>query len=182
MFRKFSSCLALFFLMAFATGAAKAAPVVMLQGRVVHVDDGDTIVLLLANKEQMKVRLSSIDAPETSHLGHGEGRVGQPFADVAKRHLAGLAKGRDATATCFEQDQYARSICEIFVGGHSLNRTMVRDGMAWANGAANGKYLRDPDLVQLQALAKAQRLGLWRDAEPVAPWMWRKNCWREKLC
>lgn len=30
-------------------------------------------------------------------------------------------------------------------------------------------------LAKLQALAKSERLGLWADREPTAPWGWRKN-------
>jgi micrococcal nuclease len=47
----------------------------------------------------------------------------------------------------------------------------VRQGMAWAFV----QYLHDKRLVQLEAQARAGRVGLWADPEPVAPWVWRKT-------
>ncbi len=56
-------------------------------GRVVYVDDADTIVLLVDGRSQMKIRLSSIDAPETSHTNKERGRIGQPYSNNAGEYL-----------------------------------------------------------------------------------------------
>ncbi len=162
--------------------AVAAAGSVDVQGKVVYVDDGDTVVMLLANMSQMKVRLASIDAPESSHTNKEKGRVGQPYSENSKRFLSNLVKGAEVTARCFEKDRYDRSVCELFVRGESANRQMVGAGLAWANQASGGRYLRDKSLVKLEDEARGAKLGLWRGKAPVQPWEWRKVCWVEGKC
>ena len=91
-----------------AAGPACAAPSTLI-GQVVHVEDGDTVLLLTPDKVQLKVRLASIDAPETAHTNKEHGRIGQPFARNAREHLAELVHGRQVTAHCYEADRYAKS-------------------------------------------------------------------------
>lgn len=162
---------------------AQAAPPAALQGRIVYVDDGDTVVLLTAANDQVKVRLASIDAPESSHTKKERGRIGQPFSANAKRHLEQLVKGRSVNAQCHDIDRYGRSVCTLAVGrGMDVNREMVRAGWAWAYTASGGRYMRDPDLPQLQAQAQAARRGLWAGSNPVPPWEWRRQCWQAGSC
>jgi len=151
-------------------------------GRVVYVDDGDTLVLLVNEQTQMKVRLSSIDAPESSHTNKQTGRVGQPYSDNSTRYLASMVKGKGVNAHCFESDRYDRNVCELFVNGYSVNREMVKHGWAWANVSAQGRYLRDKSLLASQSDAQSRRLGLWGGNRPVEPWMWRDVCWKQGQC
>lgn len=154
----------------------------MLHGRVVYTDDGDTVVLLTQANTQVKIRLSSIDAPESSHTNHEVGRVGQPYANKATEFLASMVKGREVDARCYEADRYGREVCELLVDGLSANAEMVKKGWAWANTAANGRYLRDRSLIEAQASAQRNRLGLWAGNNPVPPWEWRKTCWQGGHC
>jgi len=101
-----------------------------LRGTAVHVDDGDTVVLLAAAHLQHKIRLASIDAPESSHSNRVRGRIGKPFANTSRGHLASMVKGKDVVARCYERDRYERNVCEVFVGSVSANREMVREGLA----------------------------------------------------
>ncbi len=57
----------------------------VLEGRVASIADGDTITLLDSNRQQHRIRLAGIDAPEK----------GQPFGQRSKQHLAELAFGKD---------------------------------------------------------------------------------------
>jgi hypothetical protein len=58
----------------------------VLEGRVVAVAYGDTITLLDGNRQQHRIRLAWIDAPEKA----------QPFSQRSKQHLSELAFGKDA--------------------------------------------------------------------------------------
>lgn len=150
-----------------------------LSGTVEHVLDGDTLRLDAGARRERTLRLASIDAPE----GGTPGRPGQPFAQASKRMLADLAQGRRVTAACYEADAYGRDICDVSLAdGTSVNREMVRAGMAWANMEGRGKYLRDPGLPVLQRDARAARRGLWAQDAPMAPWQWRHACWRKGQC
>jgi endonuclease YncB( thermonuclease family) len=151
-------------------------------GKVVYVDDGDTVVLLAYDQMQIKVRLSSIDAPESSHTNKQTGRIGQPYSQNSSNFLSSMVKGKEVNARCFEQDRYGRNVCELFINGKSVNQEMVKQGWAWANVDAKGRYLRDKTLPSLEKSARASRSGLWAAGSPVAPWQWRDICWRQGLC
>lgn len=149
-----------------------------LTGKVVRVSDGDTINLLVENKQE-RIRLASIDAPET---GHGDNRPGQAFGEASRKNLARHVAGKTLTLVCFEKDRYDRHICDIPVGGTTANRLQVEEGMAWANQQAKGKFLRDRSLLALEKAARQKTIGLWSEPGAVAPWVWRVQCWKNKQC
>ena len=149
-----------------------------MTGKVVRVSDGDTINLLVDNKQE-RIRLASIDAPETAH---GSDQPGQPFGEASRKNLANYVAGKTVTVVCFEKDRYERHICDIPLDGTTANRLQVEQGMAWANQQAKGKYLRDRSLVDLQKNAQQKKLGLWVEPGAVAPWDWRVQCWKNKKC
>ncbi len=149
-----------------------------LTGRVVQVSDGDTINILV-ERETHRIRLASIDAPET---GHGSARPGQPFGEASRKFLAEHVAGKTLTLLCFEKDQYGRDVCDVPVDGTTANRLQVQGGMAWANQQGGGKYLRDRSLLTLEKQAQAARAGLWAEPNPVKPWAWRYQCWQKHQC
>lgn len=145
-----------------------------LSGKVVRVADGDTITLLHGYK-RYRIRLASIDAPET---GHGKQRPSQPYSKASRLALAKMVANKDLTLTCYEKDHYQRDICDIpYKDGKTANQALVEQGLAWANMQGGGKYLRDRNLLQLQDQAKEAKLGLWQQPNAVAPWDWRWQCW-----
>ena len=158
--------------------ASSAKGAQTLVGKVIQVSDGDTINIRTDN-ETIRIRLASIDAPETSH---GSDQPGQPYGEASRKFLAGLVAGKTVEAQCFEKDRFGRLICDIPVDGTTANRLSVKNGMSWANQQGKGKYLRDPSLPELEKQARAAKLGLWAEPGAVAPWVWRHDCWKEKKC
>ena len=51
----------------------------------------------------------------------------------------------------------------------NINQFMVRAGAAWVYE----QYNTDPVQPVLQNEARQQKRGLWSDADPVPPWIWR---------
>lgn len=150
-----------------------------LHGKVSHVGDGDTINLYV-NGQRQRIRLANIDAPET---GGRADRPGQPYADKSKEALAKMVLNQTMTLLCFEKDHYDRHVCNIpLSGGKTANEQMVAKGWAWAYTGSNERYLRDKNLKNVQAQARKERLGLWQDKNPIAPWTWRYDCWQKKQC
>lgn len=150
-----------------------------IEGTVVNVADGDTVTLRTA-EGQRRLRLDSIDAPET---GHGSAEPGQPHGQASREHLSRLVAGRALTAQCYERDQYGRDLCALMLpDGNSANRAQVQAGYAWAYTARRGDYLRDTALVAMQRQARDARLGLWQDAGAIEPWKWRYDCWKQGKC
>lgn len=160
--------------MVLSVPVAQAVGPYALSGRVVDVSDGDTLTLLVG-RDRHRVRLASIDAPET---GHGRRRPGQPYGQAARKALAGLVAGKTLTLRCHEQDRYGRDVCDVPLSdGRTANRVMVESGLAWANRQGGGKYLRDPAMAGLERQARDRGLGLWQQAGAIAPWEWRWQCW-----
>lgn len=150
-----------------------------LTGMIVNVADGDTVTLR-APDGQRRIRLDSIDAPEE---GHGADQPGQPYAEAARKNLADLVAGKTLTAQCYEKDQYGRDVCALILeDGRSANRLQVEAGYAWAYTARKGDYLNDSAMPGLQSQAKAARRGLWAGQNPMQPWKWRYDCWRQRQC
>jgi len=138
-----------------------------ITGRVVGVTDGDTITVLDANKVQHKIRLSGIDAPEKK----------QPFGNRSKESLSELAFDKTVNVETSKRDRYGRQIGKVLVNGRDVNLVQVERGMAWFYR----QYQRDqsPNDRRLyeaaEDAAKANKWGLWRDADPVPPWEFRRN-------
>lgn len=161
-----------------SNGSAYDSHVTVLKTDVLRVLDGDTIkVRALSNN----VRIASIDAPETG----SKNRPAQPFSQSAKSMLQRLLgpAPQHVELRCFEEDRYGRHICDVIAQNQNVGHEMVAQGMAWANTAASGRYLRSPHYVLLQQQAERERKGLWSEArKPVEPWVWRKRCWEMKAC
>ena len=158
-------------------GAATSQPY-SLSGKVVKVADGDTMTILV-NRQQHRIRLASIDAPETAH---GSDKPGQPFGEAASKYLSSLVAGKTLTLTCFEHDQYGREVCDVPLETTTANRMLVQNGYAWANQQGGGKYLRDKTLAALQTQAQLDKKGLWVEPNAIAPWVWRYRCWKHQQC
>ncbi len=145
--------------------AATTAHAGELRGRVVAVADGDTLTILDASRQQHRIRLAEIDAPEKR----------QPFGQRSKQSLSGLCFGREAVIEDRGHDRYGRAIGRVSCGGIDTSAEQVRRGMAWVFD----RYATDRTLYAIQDEARAARRGLWSDAAPVPPWEWRAQHRRE---
>jgi len=137
----------------------------IVQGRVVAISDGDTVKILDATNTQHTIRLAGIDAPESR----------QAFGQRSKQHLSMLVFKREVTADCSKTDKYRREICKILLDGVDANLEQVKAGMAWHyKQYAKEQSAQDRALYDsAESSARAGRLGLWADREPVPPWVWR---------
>jgi micrococcal nuclease len=57
------------------------------------------------------------------------------------------------------------------LAGQNINFLMISTGRAWHYK----KYSQSPALASLESTARANSLGLWSSASPVAPWTFRKR-------
>lgn len=137
-----------------------------LTGRVVGIADGDTLALLDATNTQHKIRLSGIDSPEK----------GQPFGQVCKKSLSDLAYDRVVVVESNKLDRYGRVIGKVLVNGQDVNLEQVRRGCGWHYKKYQNEQILDDRLSYNAAeeSARASRVGLWTDNEPMPPWDWRK--------
>lgn len=142
------------------TPPSVSTPTAIFSGKVVAITDGDTIGVLRDGKE-VKIRLNGIDAPESS----------QAFGQKAKQLCSDLCFGKAVEVRVQDVDRYSRLVADIILpSGLVLNRELVAAGMAWHYKA----YSKDATLAALEISARENRIGLWSDPQPIAPWEWRR--------
>lgn len=130
-----------------------------IKGKVIKITDGDTFVLLTGSKEQIKIRLHGIDAPEKK----------QDYGTVSKNYLSNLVFKKDIIIEYKNRDRYGRRIGIAFMEGVNVNEKMLSEGMAWHFK----KYDTNSQWSVLESKAKEEKKGLWSQPNPVAPWEWR---------
>lgn len=129
-------------------------------GIVKTVADGDTLRMQIDRKLQ-KIRLYGIDAPE----------IGQEFGTEARDFVREQTSGRTVNVERIGSDSYGREVAIVRIpDGRSLNTELVRQGYAWWSRRHAPDNL---ELADAEREARAQKRGLWRQAEPVPPWVWR---------
>jgi len=153
---------------AFAT-AAHAQPVLeLLTGKVVGVSDGDTLTVLVQRDqslEQIKVRVSGIDAPEKA----------QAFGNRSKRGLSDCAFAKEVQVEVIKLDRYRRSVGKVISQGTDCGLRQIELGLAWHYKA----YAREQSPADRQSYAAAEdlaherKLGLWSDPAAIPPWEFR---------
>ncbi|WP_405240364.1 thermonuclease family protein [Lentisalinibacter orientalis] len=134
-----------------------------LSGRVVGIADGDTFTLLTVEREQVKIRLAEIDAPER----------GQPYGNRARQVLSELVFQKAVRVEVQTTDRYGRTVGRPYVGELDVCAEMVRRGAAWVYR----RYLRDRSLLAHEEAAREAERGLWglSEARNVPPWEWRRS-------
>ena len=150
--------LLILFLLVFADPLSAA----IQTGLCIGVSDGDTLTLLTRGKEQIKVRLQGIDAPERR----------QDFGQRARQKLSSLLYGKQLTVYVSSHDRYGRCVGKVYAGTLNASEEMVRCGLAW-------HYVRyapnDDSLAAAEREARERRLGLWAQPQPIPPWQWRSK-------
>jgi endonuclease YncB( thermonuclease family) len=140
---------------------------IIFEGRVVGVQDGDTITILDSSNANHRIRLLGIDAPEK----------GQAFGTQSKQDLSEAVFNKVVTIEWSKHDRYGRIVGKVLLNGRDVCLDQVTAGMAW-----HYKYYQNdqtPEDRQLYAaaeiVARAGAIGLWIDPNPVPPWDFRRQ-------
>ena len=106
-----------------------------------------------------------IDAPERR----------QAFGTKSKEFLSELVGGQVVTVEYYDLDRYQRILGKVLLDGEDINLEQVSSGMAWHYK----KYQREQTTADrirysdAEREARKQKLGLWHDPYPIAPWDYR---------
>ena len=138
-----------------------------LQGKVVHVADGDTITVLDANNTQHKIRLQGIDAPEKA----------QAFGQKSKQSLHQLVHSKQVTVEFQKKDKYGRTVGKVVYNGTDVCLEQIKLGMAWHYKQYESEQPKEDreTYAQAELSARSQAIGLWKDKHPAPPWEFRKQ-------
>lgn len=145
-----------------------------LEGRVVSVADGDTVTVLDTNNQPHKIRLQGIDAPEKA----------QPFGQRSKENLSRLVFKKDVRVEWEKRDRYKRIVGKVWVQPDSCptcpmtldaGHAQITVGLAWWYRKYAGEQSpHDRGAYEFsEQEAKAKRVGLWSQPNPLPPWEWR---------
>jgi|APAra7269096714_1048519.scaffolds.fasta_scaffold20229_2 endonuclease YncB( thermonuclease family) len=145
-------------------GTAGAAT---LRGEVVGLADGDTLTVLDNDRQQHRVRLVGIDAPEKR----------QAFGERSRQHLSALVFRQEVAVDWKKRDRYGRILGVVRVRSVDVGQAQLRAGLAWHYKA----YAREQPVEQralysdVELDARRARRGLWSEAAPTPPWEFRRS-------
>lgn len=134
----------------------------VLSGTVVYVPDGDGLTVH-TTVECVTVRLWGIDAPE----------IMQRYGEASCAYLYGLCNGQEVRLIVRGRDRYKRTIGDVYLAdGSRLAEVMIRAGCAWWYR----EYApHESKLKELEKVARAEHVGLWRERNPTPPWEFRNQ-------
>lgn len=157
--------------------------------RSTTVHDGDSFKCAQTSGKVVTLRLYGIDAPEAK----------QPYGQASRKKLVELLSRRTLDAQTMDTDRYGRTVAVVRIVGVArtvgaastvtarqmgneamvneavVNEAMVRAGLAWVYD----QYCADEDICaglrQAEAEARRAKRGLWAQADPTPPWVWRRQ-------
>lgn len=146
--------------------------------KVVGVTDGDTITCLTDKKEQLKIRLYQIDAPEKK----------QAYGQKSKQLLSNLIFNKNVRIETHKKDKYKRTLGTIYINIPTpcpdkipndrcaecsktidVNLDMIKRGMAWYYPYSK----KNKQYEHMEEYARTNKRGLWSQ-KAIAPWQFRK--------
>lgn len=133
--------------------------------KVVRVSDGDTAEILY-HDFYLSVRFDHIDAPEI--------RGGQAFSKASRKYLKKLIEGKEVFLVSQRKPNggFGRILGTFYTEeGLNVNKAMLAKGYAWHYT----EYSKDNSYAVLEKCAKENKIGLWKEPNPIAPWEWRKG-------
>ncbi len=130
--------------------------------KVVGIKDGDTVVVLDSLNNQITLRLAEVDCPEKN----------QPFGTKAKQFTSDQIYLKTIKYVVSDTDRYGRSIAMIYYDTDNkyLSAEIIKAGMGWHYK----RYSTSKELATFEDNARKNKIGLWVDSNPVAPWEFRK--------
>ena len=134
---------------------------------VVGISDGDSIRVVDDQKNEERVRLATIDAPEN----------GQDFGQRSKQSLSQMIYKKHVQIVGGTKDQYGRIIGEVYIGELNVNVEQLRRGFAWyyRRHAKQQTASQRKEYSAVEKSARERKAGLWKDKNPTPPWDYRKR-------
>jgi len=132
-----------------------------ITGKVITVVDGTTVEVQAADKQIYKVRLSGIESPELT----------QEYGEDARKLLEKLVLEKSVTIKIVGKDRSGRYLGEMMIDGKVDPRIeLLKQGLTWTSEKSPS-----PDLEEYRAKAQQRGKGLWKQADPTPPWIYRRQ-------
>lgn len=128
--------------------------------KVLRVVDGDTIKVLISNKEDV-VRLIGIDSPEILDERKPIQCFGKEASDKAKEILNGKIITLEQDSTQENRDEYGRLLRYVFIDSSNFNKFMISQGYAREYTFKGKIYKYQTEFIQAEKKARRENKGLW---------------------
>ncbi len=143
-----------------------AMPDKYLAATVLRISDGDTFTVETGFKDQLRIRVYGIDAPETDQA-HGP--------EATRKLQSIMPVGSKVRLRIIDIDRYGRAVALVKLpSGAIVEEVMLLTGSAWVYT----KYCKIPECNawrDIEERAMLEEKGLWADIDPLEPWEWRYN-------
>ena len=153
-----------FILLTFATSLFSFAnqPLSEISGKVISVIDGNIIEILTDDGDKLLIKLSEVDSPE----------LGQDFGDEALAYTSKFCLNKMVEIDVVGKDRKGIRLGIVRLrNGKQLNTSLLKSGMAWYSNHCIDLC----DMKMLETKAKKKKLGLWINANPTPPWIYRRQ-------
>jgi endonuclease YncB( thermonuclease family) len=97
-------------------GLAPLSALADFTGRVVKISDGDTLTILDARRQEHRIRLSGIDAPERK----------QAHYETSRQNLAKLSFGKAVIVEWHKRDVYGRLVGKVEADRQDVGLAQLR--------------------------------------------------------
>ena len=135
-------------------------PVSAIKVKVLRVVDGDTIHVLLNNKD-VTIRMIGIDTPETVDPRKPVQCFGKEASNHARQLLDGTTVYLEQDTSQGDYDKYNRLLSYIWMAdGRLFNQVMIAEGYAFEY-TYNLPYNYQTQFKSAQRNAQNQQIGLW---------------------
>ncbi len=139
----------------------------VLEARVLHIHDGDTIVVRTSGREET-VRLLGVDCPEITHPRQAVEHFGPEASAFTRGLVEGTTVELHIDPLADLRDKYDRLLRYVTLAdGRMLNALLIEEGycrvIEWF------PFEEREAFTQLESLAREAARGLWQ-ASPVISW------------
>jgi len=90
---------------------------------------------------------------------------------IPKQAVSDLCFNKEVTIIKSGEDRYGRTLGFVFIGDVNVNKELLKKGLAWHYKHFN----KDEELAKLEQAAKDNKVGLWSQPNPIAPWEYRRK-------
>lgn len=150
---------------------------------VERVSDGDTLTVKDSKGTKINVRFACVDAPEVPHTNK-EKQSKRPsdlnqfsWGAKAQTRVQELVKqaGDRVTLNITDSDRYGRKVAEVRLkDGSFVQQVLLQEGLAKVYRPYLNKCPSKDLLLQTEAEAQKQKIGVWSDSKFTNPWDYRK--------
>jgi len=153
--------LILIFILLISSKAAEASSMPGVK-QILKVVDGNILKVSTVDDDTFNVYLKGVDAPE----------LGQDYANEALSYLKKLVKDKNIVIEYSGKDRWGNRLVNVTTkSGKSINEMMIHNGYGWVDRF----FVSQTNLIELQEIAKANNIGLWKQDNPLEPWIYYRN-------